>query len=123
MSTDRAEWRRSATWSAIMSPRAPAAPTIVAIPFMVGGDLKPHQSSHSPPTEAHKGNIEMTPKDILTLLQIVDLSAKSPAYSQITAVAHAALVDAQLHVLAKADNDDDDEEKSSSPPSRAAAKR
>ena len=65
----------------------------------------------------------MTPKDILTLLQIVDLSAKSPAYSQITAVAHAALVDAQLHVLAKAGNDDDDEEKSSSPPSRAAAKR
>ena len=64
----------------------------------------------------------MTPKDILTLLQIVDLSAKSPAYSQITAVAHAALVDAQLHILAKASNDDD-EEKSSSPPSRAAAKR
>ena len=42
-----------------------------------------------------------TPKDVLTLLQIVDLSSRSPAYSAITAAAHDALTHMTLHVLAE----------------------
>ena len=56
----------------------------------------------------------MNAKNILTLLEIIDLSSKSPAYSNITAAAHKALVEAQLHA-----DDDDDEESHLSPPQRA----
>jgi hypothetical protein len=61
----------------------------------------------------------MKPKDVLTLLEIVDLSSQSPAYSNITSAAHKALIEAQLHVIAKPDDDDDEEENHSSPPQRA----
>jgi len=62
----------------------------------------------------------MKPKDVLTLLQIVDLSSKSPAYAGITGAAHAALVAVQLHVIGDKpeEDDDDDEEKSENHPSR-----
>jgi hypothetical protein len=59
----------------------------------------------------------MKPKDILTLLEIVDLSSQSPAYSAITGAAHKALIEAQLHVIGS--DDDDEEESHSSPPPRA----
>ena len=62
----------------------------------------------------------MKPKDVLMLLQIIDLSSQSPAYANITAAAHAALQSATMPVLPGHDDDDDDEEEShSNPPPRA----
>jgi hypothetical protein len=51
----------------------------------------------------------MKPQEILTLLEIIDLSSKSAAYAHITGAAHAALMNATLAVLAKPDNDDEKE--------------
>jgi len=61
----------------------------------------------------------MKPKDVLTLLQIIDLSSQSPAYAQITAAAHQALMDATMPVLPG--NGDDEEEHHSSPPRAPSA--
>jgi hypothetical protein len=58
----------------------------------------------------------MTPKEVLTLLQIIDLSSQSPAYSAITAAAHEALSKAMLHVLA---GKEEEEETEPNPPTRA----
>jgi hypothetical protein len=52
----------------------------------------------------------MQPKEILTLLEIIDLSSKSTAYAHITGAAHAALMNATLTALPKPDNDDDEKE-------------
>jgi hypothetical protein len=41
----------------------------------------------------------MAPKDVLTLLQIIDLSSQTPTYSHITGAAHEALLHAQLVAL------------------------
>jgi len=59
----------------------------------------------------------MKPKDVLTLLEIIDLSSQSPTYAHITAAAHQALLNATMPVLPEHD-DGNDEEKSSSPPPR-----
>jgi len=60
----------------------------------------------------------MQPKDILMLLEIIDLSSQSPLYGHITSAAHEALVEAQLHIISRS-HDDDEEENHSSPPQRA----
>jgi len=62
----------------------------------------------------------MKPKDVLTLLEIIDLSSQSPTYAHITAAAHNALMSATMPVLPEKPGDDDDEEESNSnPPTRA----
>ena len=95
-----------------MSPVAPAAPTIVVTPLQVGGGSKPHQSSHSPPIEGRKGDIKMSPKDVLVYLQIAELSAKSPQLAaNITGPAMEVLKNVQLDV---GKSDDDEKETPSS---------
>jgi len=52
----------------------------------------------------------MRPKDVLTLLKIIDLSSQSPAYSNITAAAHAALMNATMPVLPESEEEEGEEE-------------
>jgi len=54
----------------------------------------------------------MSPKEILTLLQIIDLSSQSPTYGHITGAAHDALMHATMAVLHKAEEDEEEEEHS-----------
>jgi len=60
----------------------------------------------------------MKPKDILTLLQIIDLSSQSPVYAHITGAAHNALISATMPVLPE----HDDEEEHGNPTSKAKSK-
>jgi hypothetical protein len=57
----------------------------------------------------------MTPKEILVLLDIIEASAKSTAYSHITGAAHEALTHARLNVLS---GNDKEEKEAHSPPTK-----
>jgi hypothetical protein len=59
----------------------------------------------------------MTPERTLTLLQIVDLSSKSPAYAHIMGVAHDALINSTLAVMPEVAKPGSPEQPISPPPS------
>jgi hypothetical protein len=65
----------------------------------------------------------MTPERTLTLLQIVDLSSKSPAYSHIMGIAHDALVSSTLAVIPEVVKPGSPEHPVSPPPSPAPSSR
>jgi len=62
----------------------------------------------------------MKPRDVLTLLEIIDLSSQSPTYAHITAAAHNALMSATMPVLPEHGDGDDEEEHSPNPPRQTA---